>query len=177
MCGRPVLVRPLHPGHGIILIRINDLPKAPVSTFFPSQLPSTNPLLLFQTLHQKRRLPLLCFSPSQYRHHAVFHQSRSRLGAAKRWPPRLLFFAIRQDHQQPAHQRRHQGHLPGIHWKAGNVSLRNFRFKKGILSRLTHDVVSTLSKLSNTVRSSPQRCHDRYHDTCDRGTFGAQADN
>lgn len=58
--------------------------------------------------------------------HAGHSQNRRALcGAAQRCPPWLQLgqLALRQDHREPAHQRRDQGYLPGLHWKAGNVCL------------------------------------------------------
>ena len=57
-------------------------------------------------------------------------------------------FAVCRDHQEPSHQRRHKGPIPGLHWKAGNVRTQFFKSNSPYTDQ---NIASMPSKQSNTV--------------------------
>ena len=66
-----------------------------------------------------------CFFSSTYRQHAGPSTDGGAIGCPASGHLarlQLLQLSLLQDHREPAHQWRHQGHFPGFHWKAGNVS-------------------------------------------------------
>jgi hypothetical protein len=115
--------------------------RPPRRSFLFAQLaPSTSQTSRLQT-------PLYIRSAT---HHAGL-QTTPALGAlqGRDQAVRDRLVPVRRDHQEPAHQRRHKGPLPGLHRQAGNVSgpMRPRRR----CPMLTPHPVSTRSRPSSTV--------------------------
>lgn len=99
-----------------------------------------------------------------HRHHAGL-QTTNALGAHQGGDQVLRngLLAVRRDHQEPPHQRRHQGPVPGLHRQAGNVSAPQSSQADGQGADTTP--ASTRSRPSNTVCAHAQSCLARRDET------------